>query len=130
MNFWSSSEVESDVADAHRQARKDLESSINHKIARKEYGSGVSKWALIYIVLSEKDVKYPEVCRFQKKSKIVEFRLCVDYLAIRNGDELNHRKLLAATILRTLQLAKSMRLDDFDLEAFSADVSMVLSEVG
>lgn len=127
MQFWSSSEVQSDVADSHRPARKDVELTINNVITERNYGDGVSKWALIYIILDEGD-DYPELNRYQKKNGVAEFRLVVDYTTIQACDDMEHRKLLAQAIVRSLDLAKTMKLDGFDLDAFSRDVLNALAE--
>lgn len=127
MQFWSSSEVQSDVADSHRPARKDLELAINNVIAERSYGDGVSQWALIYIILDEGD-DYPELNRYQKKNGVAEFRLVVDYTTIRACDHMEHRKVLAQTIVRSLDLAKTMKIASFDLDAFSRDVVSALAQ--
>lgn len=128
MQFWSSSEVQSDVADSHRPARKDLELAINNVIAERSYGDGVSQWALIYIILDEGD-DYPELNRYQKKNGVAEFRLVVDYAAIQACDHMEHRKVLAQTIVRSLDLAKTMKIASFDLDAFSRDVVSALAQL-
>ena len=129
MQFWSSSEIQSDVADSHRPARKDVELAINSVIATRSYGAGVSQWALIYIILEEGD-DYPETYRYQKKNGVAEFRLTVDYANIKVCDDFEHRKQLASAILRSLELAKTMKIQSFKLDTFSHDVIDILTERG
>jgi Immunity protein 44 len=125
VRVWTSSEALIDVDEALNLARKDVEREVAKSLASKNYGSGVSKWALIYILLPENDPKYPEVRRYRKRTRVVEFRLKVDHQAFKEGGAIAQRKLLAAAFLRSIDLSGSLPIEDFDRTRFKADVVQV-----
>ena len=126
MQIWTSSEAVLDVDEALSAARKDVERELNKAVTSADYGDGVSKWALIYIVMPENDPRYSEVHRYTKRTKVVEFRLKVDHRAFKEGDALAQRKLLAAAIMRSLELSKGRSIPAFALERFKNDVAQAL----
>ncbi len=128
MRVWTSGEVMSDIAEPYRFARKDVEQALNASVASEDYGAGVTEWALIYIIMDEDDPAYPEVRRYKKRTGVVEFRLKVDHQAFKEGDALTQRKLLAAAILRSLDLSGELKISDFDAERFKRDLVQALTK--
>jgi hypothetical protein len=122
MQVWTAGEVMIDIAHSYRSARKDVERALNAAVGAEGYGAGVTKWALIYIIMDEDDPNYPEIRRYEKRTGVVEFRLKVDHQAFKDGDRLTQRKLLAAAVLRSLELSVKLRIADFDTERFKSDV--------
>lgn len=127
MQIWTSSEALFDVDKPLNSARKDVEQALNASVGIEDYGGGISKWALIYILLPDNDPNYPEVRRYKKSSGIIEFRLKVDHKAFKQGGALVQRKLLAAAVLRSVDLSVDMTIQKFDAERFKADVIRVFS---
>jgi hypothetical protein len=130
MQIWTAGEVQSELADSYRSARKDIEQALNTSVSSQDYGAGVSKWALIYILMDEDDPAYPEVRRYKKRTGVVEYRLKVDYHAFKEADADSQRKLLAAAILRSIDLSGQLRITDFDIDRFKSDVLHVLKKNG
>jgi hypothetical protein len=126
MQVWTSAEAMIDIEAPLRFASNELERALNASVGCEDYGSGVSKWALIYIIMDEDDPAYPEVRRYKKRTGVVEFRLKVDHQAFKEADARTHRKLLAAAVLRTLDLSGELKIAGFDAERFKRDVVQAL----
>jgi Immunity protein 44 len=118
MQVWTSSEAQFDVDEALTAARKDLERELRSSVASQDFGTGVSKWALIYILLPEDDSNYPEVWRFHKRTSVVEFRLKVDHKSFKESNTIDQRKLLGEAVLRSIELSRKLRIPNFDTENF------------
>jgi hypothetical protein len=125
-----SGEIQNDVAEAHRVARKEVQSKINNRIASKEYGKGLIEWHFIPIILSVNDPKYHEVKKNWKNKQIAEFRLKIDHLRFKSSDPLAQKKLLFQSLIRSLRLFPEIGVEDFDHENLYADVIKVGEEQG
>jgi len=128
MQVWTSSEAMLDVDEPLNSARKDVERALNALVGCEDYGAGAFKWAIIYIVMDEVDPAYPEVRRYKKRTGVVEFRLKVNHQAFKEADERTQRKLLAAAVLRSLDLSGELKIADFDAERFKRDVVQALKK--
>lgn len=125
MVIWMSGELQADIDDAYRITRNEMESMINAAIADMDYGKNVMKWALIPIILNFEDPVYHEVRKHHKARKVIEFRLKINHAAFKQADDLGKRKLIFQTILRSIDLARSMKLENFNLDRFEQDVRQV-----
>ena len=65
MRVWTSGELQSDVDDPFRFARKDVERELSNSVATQDYGTGVIEWALIYILLPKSDSFLQEIRRYK-----------------------------------------------------------------
>jgi hypothetical protein len=128
MKLWTSSEAMADIDEPLRLASKDVECVLNSSISTREYGPGVTQWDLIYIIMDEDDPNYNEVHRYKKKKHSIEFRLKVDHSAFKRGDSKTQRKLLASSVLRSIRIAETMYIDDFDCKRFLLDVEQTLEK--
>jgi hypothetical protein len=129
MHFWLSGEVNHDVADACRVVRNKLEADLNSALLGRDYGCSVDEWALIFIVLPTNDSRYAEVRKFWKKRRVVEFRLQVDHAAFLSADAHGRMKLLCESIIRSIDLASSLKLGDFPREEFRRDIVEVVDRI-
>jgi hypothetical protein len=59
---------------------------------------------------------------------VVEFRLKVDHQAFKEADALTQRKLLAATVMRSIDLFGELKIADFDGGRFKRDVVQALKK--
>jgi hypothetical protein len=126
VRIWTSGELQHDVGEPFRFARKDVERELSNSVLSEDYGAGVIKWALIYILLPANDSFLPEIQRYKKRKREVEFRLKVDHQAFKESDAFTQRRLLAAAFLRSIDLSGELGIADFDAERFKLDVVQVL----
>jgi hypothetical protein len=129
LRFWMSGEIQSDVGYAHQEAWKPIEGHINECVGERDYGEGLKLWAYIAVILNEEtDSYYPEIKRYRKREKEVEFRLKINHKEFLEGDSNTHIRLLAQSVLRSLELMKGMHIKDFDLDSLITDVNQCLSK--
>lgn len=128
MRVWTSSESMADVYEPLRLASREVERELNAAVGSESYGTGVIEWALIYIIMDQVDPNFPEVRRYKKRKREVEFRLKVDHQAFKEADVLAQRKLLSETVLRSIKLSGELKIADFDVERFKRDVVQALKK--
>jgi hypothetical protein len=127
MELWMSGEIQIDVADQYRHARRVVEHKINSCIGKKVYGTALIEWAYIAIIRAEDSEDYDEVTKYWKKRKVAEFRLKIDYDAFRNGTPRDHVRLLSESLMRSLDLMREIGVVDVDLETLRKDVKSCLA---
>lgn len=130
LRFWMSGEIQGDIDDAsYIAARKAVEQAVNAQLGERDYGRGLKLWAYLSIILNpEIDRYYPEVKRYSKRKKEVEFRLKIDHNQFVHGDHKTHLRLLAESVLRSLDLMQEMNIKDLDLDKLTIDVTQCLSK--
>ena len=96
-----SAEVQRDVSPQYSMALNEIEPAINGVVGMHEYGS-LKLWAVIAIIRAEDHEGYNEVKKYRKKSQEFEFRLKIEHAAFKAADCLGKRKLIMASILRSI----------------------------
>jgi hypothetical protein len=81
-----SGEIQADIADAYRQARKIVEAEVNRLLAEVSFLEKAKEWAFIAIIREEDSSDYNEVVKKLAQGKEFEFRL-----------KIPHAEFLAAT---------------------------------
>lgn len=126
MKIWISGEVDADVFEPFRLAINDIEAAINSVIARKEYGRGIKGWTYIAVVMTVQDPPFdnwfPEIKKYHKKNKRVEFRLAIDHQRFKKGRDTTKRKLLFASILRSIALLEELGIEDCATDRLRMDI--------
>ena len=129
IEFWMSGEIEINVDDSHRTARKIIEKQVNESIGTNHYGEGLKLWSYLAIILDSKTAPYyPEVKRYSRRKKEVEFRLKINHRKFLEGSPETHLRLLSESVLRSLKLMHEMKIKDLDLDRLEADVTKCLSK--
>jgi len=129
IKFWMSGEIQSEVGDCYRQAQNTIEAVLNQCVGVRNYGEGLKEWAYIAIILKpDIDKYYPEVKRYRKKKREVEFRLKINYKKFLKGNAETHLRLVAESVLRSFSLMREMNIKKFDLERLTKDVNQCLSK--
>jgi hypothetical protein len=90
-----------EVADSFRSVRARLEKAVNAQIASLS-AVEFEKWAVIAILRPDDHPDYQEVSRLDKRKKVIEFRLKIDYAAFSSGSEKEQFFLLKRLLLRSL----------------------------
>lgn len=126
MKLWSAGEVDGDVSDAYREARKWTESTINELLASRNYGDGIDEWALIYIITEERSDARPEIAKFARGKRSVEFRLRVDHARFAAGIALEQKRLLLEALARSVRLMPSLGVERVDTDRLAADIDLLI----
>ena len=122
MKLWMSGEIHIDVGDDYRQARAKIEKSINEALNPQNYGEGVQKWNFIAIILPQGwGENYPEVKKYNRKGRSIEFRLKIDFDEFRVSSSIVQEKLICQSLLRSLKLVREMNIENINLDNWEGD---------
>lgn len=129
MKLWSSGEIDADVADSFREARKWVEAAINQLLSANDYGDGLDEWAFIAMINRPHIHGYKEVAKLARNKREAEFRLRVSHDEFLAGGEAERKRLLLSALLRSITLMPTIGVADIDMDRLSADVGALAQEV-
>lgn len=137
MNFWSTSESESDVTEMffsnaeRRGAIKKLEEAINRHLEPVATGEW-TKWCVIYIIVDlEKDINagFRETRRLTRKDLTLDFRVFVDHKKAVDADFNTCVDLLVPTLERTLPYFSKAKIGKDVQEEIRRIIHLAANEV-
>lgn len=130
MKLWMSGELQSDVADLHREARRIVETKLNESFTQRDYGGGLDKWIFIAMILGADAPPYEEIKKYDGKKKTCEFRLRIDYPSFKSADTNQRAGLLCQALLECLNYLDAMNLRGVETEQIRADCLEVARSSG
>lgn len=125
MRFFISGELDSEIADAFRPVRQEVEAMLNESLKCETYGESIDSIALVPIVLGERFPGRNERRLIQHKSKTADYRLHIDYQLFRDGSSLERRDLLLRNILAAVSDIERKLGKGFDGSRLSSDVCKI-----
>src|SRR4030042_1145061 len=128
MELWVSGEIQGDIGDRYRAARKLVKTAMNSCIKDRDYGEGLKKWYYIAIILDFEDEAYGEVAKYSKRKKEVEFRLKIDHDAFLSAHTAGQVRLVSQSLLRSLRMMPEIGVKDVDFDRLTADVTRSLAD--
>ena len=119
MKFFITTRV-TDVADEKwLKASKQMEPAIIKMLENKNYGTGITQWVYIFIILP---FKFKEEIKRDQKSQL-KFVLVINYDKFLNADDQEAIKLLCESMQKSFKIAKEkLKIEDFDIYRFEADM--------
>jgi hypothetical protein len=130
MDLWMSGEIQSDIGDDYRNARKDIVSITNDFLNGKEYGEGLKSWNYIAIIREIESEDYNEVHKYNKRNKETEFRLKINYNIFRSADNKEKKKLICQSLVRSISILQDIGISNFDIKQFKDDIVKLYSDKG
>lgn len=103
MNFWYSGEIDSEVDDAFHSTRKTIEERLNTALAGNDYGAGVTKIAIIPIILGPRFPNHSERRLLQRSQHSADYRLRIDFETFRRGGERTRELLLIRNTIQAIE---------------------------
>lgn len=119
-----SAEIQRDVSPQYTAALNEIEPAINAAIGGTDYGP-FTRWSFIAIVREEDDPDYDEVKKYRKKDRVFEFRLKIEYATFKAADDLGKRKLIVASLLRSIDEMRNLVPKGIDYVRLESDVRNV-----
>ena len=104
MKLWMSGEIQADVADAYRQARKTVETEVNRLLAEVSLAEKAKEWAFIAIIRGEDSPDYDEVVRKSARGKEFEFRLKIPHAEFLAASPAERVSLILKALARSVDL--------------------------
>jgi len=109
-----SGEVQADVGDAHRLARKAVEHAVNERLKNCSLSVDFDEWAFISIIRQQDHPDYPEFKKKHAKRKVLEFRLKIPHQDFLNASEIGRVELLVSALKRSVNLMAEFRVSSED----------------
>jgi hypothetical protein len=128
--LWMSGEVQSDIADEYRLARKDVEAAVNAALRPFNYGDGLNKWSVIAIILEEDHPDFDEVKKYRGKERTFEFRLKISHTAFKSADPVGRRRLIVEALLRSIAEMRILTIRSIDHAKLESDVRELAAAKG
>jgi uncharacterized protein YbbC (DUF1343 family) len=125
MKLWIGGILDVSIADVFREIRNEIQRAINLKIEDEEYGSGISTWDVVLVVLESKQPK--EHTRVAKASRETDIRILIDYSAFLCGSTKQREELLQKALLESIHRLSQKRIPDFNSLKLQKDVSGIFN---
>ena len=126
MKLWMSGELQNDIAESYRQARKAVEAAVGEMLLPRDYGPGIAKLAFIAMIFGEHGpADFKEVKRYNRRDKSFEFRLRIDHDKFVSSSASDQCRLVCESLIRSLSLMKEMDVAGVDVAKLQADLEGV-----
>lgn len=103
MNFWYSGEIDSEIDEAFRSTRKTIEERLNAALAGNDYGTGVTKIAIIPIILGPRFPGHSERRLLQRSQHSADYRLHIEFESFRRGSQRTRELLLIRNTVQAIE---------------------------
>src|SRR6266571_6697230 len=126
MKFFITSETDKAVGEKIGKAIVEIQKAVNLAIADKQYGEGITYWGYICIAMTSDTYNagfFKERTFYSQKNKETDFRLKIDYDEVLKASEEKTLKLICGSILRSIDIAESKKIKDFDFNSFRNDLT-------
>ena len=115
MKFSMSGEIDADIGRGEHVARNKILPILAELVEGASLAFELERWSFISIILSGKFISdYPEVFKFNKKSKVLEFRLQVDHERFKQADEPLQISMMLDSIERSIGLMSKFKMVESD----------------
>jgi hypothetical protein len=103
VRFFFSGELDSQIANAYRSTREQVETTLNDALTSAEYGAAIEQIGIIPIILSAKFAVGRKERRLVKRAeKVADYRLFIDFDSFANGSEEERKLLLIENLLNAV----------------------------
>lgn len=115
MKFSMSGEIDADIGRGEHVARNKILPVLAELVEGASLEFELDRWSFISIILSGKFISdYPEVFKFNKKSKVLEFRLQIDHESFKQADEPLQISMMLDSIERSIGLMSKFKMVESD----------------
>lgn len=128
MKLWIGAEMDSEVADLWRPARRAVESAINAQIGTQDYELPVDSWDCIGIIRD--DQVFSERIAFSRKKRDMDFRLRIAHGLFMSASAIERERMIFDMLQRSLTLLRVKAGDAVGFERLSSDLDIVAKSKG
>jgi hypothetical protein len=108
MKLWMSGEIDSDIADAFRSARRSVENEVNDLLNKGASDDSIQEWDVIPIIRVIDSPDFNEVVKKSKRGKSLEFRLKIPHENFRASDPRQQIALIIKMLYRSVDLMEQL----------------------
>ena len=114
MKLWMSGEIQKDVGDVYRIARKSVEQSVNDRLLHTTLETKTETWAFIAIITPDDHPDYPEIKKKDSRRKVLEFRLKIDHARFLHGTPEQRIEMLLDALKRSVSYMPELGVSQED----------------
>ena len=104
---------------------------LSKRLESEDYGSGLSEWFLIFIIMGGKlDLGYKERTKYSKKNQEIDFRLRIDFDSFKKGNTKQRTYLLYECMKRSLDIMEEKKIPNFNISRLKVDFETISEEQG
>lgn len=129
MRFFMSGELDSEIADQYRVARKLVETKLNETLGAECYGEALLEISIIPIILGPRFIQGKTERRLIKhKEKTADYRLFIDFTQFKDGSPSDRVNLLLANVLSCVDDIAAKLGSQLDAQRLKNDIKKLFSE--
>ena len=130
MEFFMSGEIDAKVGDAEHIARNKIYSVLSGLVENAKLNFDINRWSFISIILSDLFISdYPEVAKFHKKTKVLEFRLQIPFEKFIGANPKVQISMILDAIERSIGLMEKFKIPENDRQTLKAAVTQARTEL-
>ena len=115
MKFSMSAEKEAAIGTAEHIARNKIKQVLDKALEGLQLEFDLERWSYISIIMpKEFSADYPEVAKFHKKTKVLEFRIAIPFEDFLNADEKGQISLILDAIEKTIDMMIKFKVPSKD----------------
>ena len=130
MKFGITEELTEDILEKFRNVANIIEPPLKEFLKNKDYGTGIES---LYIDIICVHPKFDFFCTVRKKytksKKMIEYSVKLDHAIIVKSNKEQIQEILANAIIDSLDIITVLKIKDFDVERFRADLQLFFSKV-
>ena len=118
---------------ANLDKKADIVSDVSMKFrvnfSSKQYGESLKEIYIGVICNEQKedsDFYFKSKKKYSKRSKELEYDIRIDFDLFSNSSESECQKIISEELLKSFEVIKDLKLNDFDLNSFKNDVTDLL----
>jgi len=124
-----SGEVDVDVYDSYRLARKVVEETVNDKIRSVKLSAPINQWAFIAIIRERDDPNYDEIFKRHRKDQSLEFRLKIDHKSFKERTSKERELMIVEALRRSVEHMAKLSVSNEDRVILQGVLDDVESEL-
>ena len=130
MEFFMSGEIDAKVGDTEHIARNKINSVLSGLVENAKLNFDINRWSFISIILSDLFISgYPEVAKFHKKIKVLEFRLQIPFEEFIGATPKVQISMILDAIERSIGLMEKFKIPESDRQTLKTAVTQARTEL-
>ena len=125
-----SAEKEAAVGTAEHIVRNKIKPIMDNVLEGAVLDFDLERWSFISIIMPERfAADYPEVAKYHKKTKVLEFRLPIPFDEFLHSDEKGQISLILNALEKTTEIMSKFKVPDKDRETLRHAVTKARDEL-
>ena len=130
MKFGLTQEISEDIC-TKGKILTEMANSMKEFFIDKSYGNGLNElYVGIVCVAPQFEFFFKHKQKYTKSKKLIEYDVKLEHASFAQADDINIKKMVANGVINSLGILTELKVIDFNLEAFKADITSFFTEQG